>query len=223
MIRVKVQVDKASAALVASGIGRQARFAAAVALTRAAQSIAKAAPDEAERQLGGLTTRYTRSGLYIDRATRDALVATVGYKRKQAGYMVYQVEGGRRAPKRLAQRLPAEIKLDPFGNVPAGTIKRLVAQARGGRRVDKRRRERLGLPDSPSLFYGVPRGRRAMPAGLWLRDRQRHQLRPLIVFPQRSVSYRPRFEFYDWGRRRAIAEMPGLLADALRQAAASAR
>lgn len=246
-VRIRVALDRAALALVAQGIGKQARYAAAVALTRTAKDIAAAAPDQAERELGGLTTRFTRQGLYTEPARRDQLVATVGYKRLQAAYMAYQVRGGDRAPRRQAQRLPAEVRLDAFGNIPRGTIAALIDRARLGRRARsleelaqqwaaqarserpgaRRALKRRGIGPADEIFYGVPRGRRSLPAGLYQRTAganwRGRKLRPLIVFPKRSVHYRPRFGWEAWGRARAVRVLPGYLAEAMRQAAATAR
>ncbi len=226
-MRIRVTFDRAQIAAVAGGIAKQVKFAAVTAATRTARQLALETPDEAERQLRGPTTRYTRGGVFSARATVSEPIATVGYKDRQAAYMAYQVSGGRRVPRRVALRLPGRaLALDREGNVPSGTIARLrrAAAAKRGR-ISKRTRERLGLAPEARVFYGVPRGMPNLPAALWLRlgPRGRDGIEPLVVFPRRSAGYRPLFDFTGWGDRRARALLPDQFARALREAIATAR
>lgn len=226
-MRIRVSFDRAQVASVAGGIAKQVKFAAVTAATRTARQIALETPDEAERELGGPTTRYTRGGVLWQRATVAEPVATVGYKDRQAAYMAYVVHGGRRLPRRIALRLPGHaLALTREGNIPSGTIARLrrAAETRRGR-ISKRTRERLGIAPEARVFYGVPRGMPHLPAGLWLRQgtRGRDSITPLVVFPRRSAIYRPMFNLFAWGQRRAAVLMPDQFARALREAIATAR
>lgn len=112
----------------------QFRFAAAKALTDVVGMVRSAMPSELESALDK-PTQFTKSGFFIQPARKDNLQATVGVKDRQAEYLQYQVDGGERAPRRTALRLPSVVELDAAGNLPAGTIKRLVERAQAGRRA----------------------------------------------------------------------------------------
>jgi hypothetical protein len=142
-------------------------------------------------------TPFTRGGFFLVPARKDKLSATVGIKDKQAEYMVYQVEGGTRAPKNVALRLPAAVQLNDYGNLPAGVIKQLIARAQAGKHATKRQSKRFGISQELDLFYGDPGDGR--PAGIYKRvviSATRHQLIPIVVFPRKRASYSKRYDFF---------------------------
>jgi hypothetical protein len=178
-------------------LDRQYQFAVAKALTDVARSAAKAMPTEVQHDLED-PTPFTLRGFFSTRAEKAKPVAEVGVKDLQAKYLRYQIEGGQRRPTKKALRLPATVQLDSFGNLPKGTIRRLVAAAKSGRRVGGKRAQKLGVAESSEIFYGKPRGGAQRPPGLYVRRKQegRQVLVPLVVFPARSATYRQRFDFY---------------------------
>jgi hypothetical protein len=174
---------------------RQYEFAVAVALTETVKAVQAAMPAELEKALDN-PTRFTKSGFFVVPASKDRLTATVGAKDKQAQYLRWQVEGGTRSPTRKALRLPSNVKLDQYGNVPAGLIRQLVVRAQASKRATKTQSRRFGVSQELDLFYGEPGDGR--PAGIYKRvvvSAMRHQLVPIIVFPQQPARYDARFDF----------------------------
>lgn len=178
----------------------QFRFAAASALTNTLRLAKDAMAPAADSALDRPTT-FTKGGFFLQPARKDKLEASVGVKDRQATYLGYQVEGGERAPNRVALRLPAEVELDGAGNLPAGTIKRLVQRAQAGKRATKAQGKRFGVSTQVDLFYGEPGDGR--PAGIYKRVPVggKTRLVPIVVFPKRSASYTKRFDFYGIANR----------------------
>lgn len=124
--------------------GKQAQFAAAVALTRSAQS-AKAALQREMPKVFDRPTRYTLNAVYVERATKATMTAKVWLKDNYGThkhYLMPQVYGGNRDLKRFEgllvrngfmypnqRAVPAkDMKLDAYGNVSRGLIVLLLAQ-----------------------------------------------------------------------------------------------
>lgn len=202
---------------------RQLPFAAAKALTDTAKLVQAAMPAAEEQDLDR-PTQFTKQAFYMQPARKDNLQAVVGVKDAQARYLGYQIEGGERQPRKVL-KLPEGVALDQFGNVPRGAVKRLVALARSQRKMGSKTAARLGGKAGSTVFYGVPKGSRARPAGLYLRiERSRGRvLMPLVLFPQRGAHYDPRFKFGDAAVRVVDREFPARLDAAWRQAVATAR
>lgn len=178
----------------------QVPFAVAKTLTDVAKAVADEMPKAVEQDLDK-PTPFTRQGFYMQGARKDHLQAVVGVKDRQATYLRYQIEGGERQPQRKALRLPAQVQLDAFGNMPKGLVRQLIARAKAGRRATKAQASRFGVSQHLDLFYGEPGDGR--PAGIYKRvviGPTQHQLVPVIVFPSRSAHYEPRFDF----ERRAL-------------------
>lgn len=203
-------------------MGKQSQFALASALTQQARAIADGLPGQMASQLDR-PTAFTQRGVFTVRAQKNELRAVVGIKDAQAAYLHWQVEGGVRAPARRALKLPGDVRLDGSGNIPRTLIKQLIARAQSGRRATKRQQERFGVSRAVDIFYGEPGDGR--PAGIYKRvgegDAQR--LVPVVVFPQQSATYRPRFDFWGYCHGRASTEMGGRLVDSLDRAMATAR
>jgi len=201
----------------------QYRFAGAMALTKTVGVVKAAMPDEIARALDR-PTQFTKGGFFSTPARKDRLTATVGVKDTQAGYLQYQVDGGERAPKGVALRLPSVIQLDAAGNIPAGTIKKLVARALAGKRATKAQGRRFGVSTELDLFYGEPGEGR--PAGLYKRvpvGDGVSRLVPMIVFPRQTAKYERRFDFYGVCDRIVERDFPSQLDQAVQVALATAR
>ena len=228
MIKVEIQgLDKTRAHL--AGMQKQVRFAAAVALTKTAQDIREAMPAVMERELDR-PTAFTKRGMFVKSARRNDLTAVVGFMDRQAKYLGLQITGGTRAPGPMGIKLPGNIELNSFGNIPRGTIDKLKALAQDGtlakglaRRlgVGNRRKGAAPIP----LFLGKPQGRgwEKAPMGIWRRvPGAPGKLIPVVVFEDTAAKYRPRFRFHQAAAavvsRQWSRNFDRALADAMRTA-----
>lgn len=203
----------------------QLQFAAARALTQTAADVRAEVPAELERVLDR-PTPFTKNGLFIQAARKGELIARVGFKDRQAAYMAFQIAGGTRRPNRKALKLPATIRLDEHGNIPRAAIAKLIAAAQAGKRLGKATRRKVGISKSADIFYGTPENNDGRPAGIYQRivtAAGGHRLIPLVVFPQQSAKYRPRFDFAGLARRVFERKFQANFAAAFRAAVASAR
>ena len=202
MLSVKSNIDQVLS--FTDRLNRNFAFAVAAALTDSVKAAQAAMPAELEQDLDE-PTPFTKAGFYVTPARKDNLVAEIGAKRAQDEYLRYQAEGGVRSPKRRALRLPTAVELNQYGNLPAGTIKQLVARAQAGKRATKGQAKRYGVSRKVELFYGDPKDER--PAGIYKRvpiGGGATRLVPLVVFPQQGARYRPRFDFDGAARREVL-------------------
>lgn len=190
-----------------AAMGKQARFAAAVALTRTAKDVQAAVPAELDRALDR-PTEFTKRGTYVVAARRDRLQAEVGFRQIQARYMRLQIEGGTYNPKEGGIKLPGNIQLNAFGNIPRGLVGKLKAAAKDGslgtavaKRLNVAGNRRKGAAPI-QLFYGQPTGKgwENAPVGIWRRippatPGGKGKLVPVVVFDQKPARYRARFNF----------------------------
>lgn len=98
---------------------------------------------------------FTAKAYKVIKADKRRLVAYIKTKQVQEGYLQWAVYGGRRAPNKTANVVPVEHRLNPYGNMPRGSIKKM-------------------LEDKQRYFSGVPRG--YSEAGIWKRVAPRHCL-----------------------------------------------
>lgn len=221
MITVKVDAARLERRLQAIA-GDQVPFATALALTNTARDCSKALTEELPKHLDN-PTPFTLKAFTIERAEKATLRARVFAKDAQGRYLKWQIDGGDRAPSRKLQRLPAEITLNAYGNLPAGEIKRLVALAKAGKRVSKARGAKVGVSSKVDLFYGDPGGGRAV--GIYKRIVKGDQefLVPLVIMPQGPVKYRPRFPAEQIVRGTAARVFPERFREAMRRAVSTAK
>lgn len=204
MIKVKIEgLDKVTAMV--AGMQKQVRFAAAVALTRKANAVKDAMPAVLERDLDR-PTEFTKRGLFVQRATAQTLTAVVGFKDVQAKYLEKQIAGGTYQPGSAGIKLPGNIELNAFGNIPRGVIAKLKAAAQNGslssaiaKRIGASGNRRKGAAPL-QLFLGKPRGRgwEKAPMGIWRRvpgTGGSGKLIPVIVFEDTPARFRPRLKF----------------------------
>lgn len=179
---------------------KQVNYASAVALTKTAVKLRAALPAALDKQLDRPTS-FTKRGTYLARAERTKLVAEVGFKEIQSKYLRLQVDGGTETPGDAGIKLPGNIKLNSFGNVPRGLIKQLKEAADNGtlapaiaRRINVKGGRRKGAAPV-QLFYGVPAGKgwEGAPMGIWRRipgvAGSPGKLIPVIVFSDKPVKY----------------------------------
>lgn len=187
-----------------AGLSRQVDFAASKALNATARQVQRAMPAGLQQQLDRPTPFTTgnpdgsRASTYLKPARKDRLEVDVIFKDVQAAYLRFQVEGGTRAPKGKALRLPSAIGLDGYGNIPRGAIAKLLAVARRESKLTKRTSQRIKVGRGTTLFYGDPAdvGNHRFPPGIYKEviNGTRRQLIPLVVFPARSATYRKRLD-----------------------------
>ena len=235
MVTIKVETNISSVKAALSGMHKQVRFATAVALTRTAQDLQRAVPPALERALDN-PTEFTKRGTYLLAARKDKLQAEVGFKRTQAKYMALQIAGGVRSATQAGIKLPGNIQLNAFGNIPRGTIARLKAAAKTGRlsstvakRLNVEANRRKGAAPI-QLFYGQPVGKgwENAPIGIWRRippavPGGKGKLVPVIVFEDTPARYRPRFDFARLARTTVADKFQGHLRASLQKALATAR
>lgn len=214
---------------------KQVNFAAAVALTRTAQDVQRAIPAALEKALDN-PTEFTKRGTYIRPARRDRLESEVGFRPVQARYMALQIEGGTVQPNAAGIKLPGNIQLNAFGNIPRGTIARLKAAAKDGslgpaiaKRLNVQGNRRKGAAPI-QLFYGQPAGRGwdNAPVGIWRRippatPGGKGKLVPVVLFDQKPARYRARFEFKALAQATVDARFAAHFQAEFRKAIATAR
>lgn len=212
------------------GKARQVAFAASKALNATAKKIADAMPDEIERALDK-PTPFTKRGVRVLKyANKANLSATVGFMDAQAKYMRLQIEGGTRVAGPHGIKLPGNITLNAFGNIPRGLTAQLKAAAESGQ-LPKAIGRKLGVGNRRKgaapiqLFYGQPVGKtwRNAPVGIWRRiPGIPGKLIPVIVFSTKAAHYTPRFDFHRAASavvaREWQAQFNAALADAMRTA-----
>lgn len=231
-IKVDVKGMDAVAAMLA-GKGKQVAFAASRALNATAKKVVEAMPAEIDKSIDR-PTPFTRRGVRVTKyANKAALEAVVGFAPIQAKYMEFQVAGGERRPGPKGIKLPGNIVLNSYGNIPRGVIAQLKSVADGTGAKGSAIAKRLGVAGNRrkgaapvQLFYGIPRGKgwEKAPLGIWRRiPGDPGKLVPVVVFPQKPARYRARFDMPGKARRIVEREWPGQFAAALDNAKATAR
>ena len=231
-MRISVQhnIDTVMANL--TGQQRQVAYATAVALTRTAVAIKEALPAELERVFDR-PTPFTKRGIYLRAARRDSLTAEVGFMTRQASYLRLQVTGGTRQPTARGIRLPGNIELNAFGNIPRGLTDKLKAAAKDGtlgnavmRRLGVAAKDRRKGAAPISLFYGKPAGSRwdKAPVGIYRRvPGKPGKLIPVILFEDTPAKYQKRLDLDRFAKPIVGREFQAQFDRALRDALATAR
>ena len=230
LIKIDHNIDVVMAKL--SGQQRQVSYAAAVALTRTAAAIKAAMPAELDRVFDRPTS-FTKRGIYLRAARRDSLTAEVGFMTRQASYLRIQAEGGTRQPTARGIRLPGNIELNAFGNIPRGLTDKLKAAAKDGtlgnavmRRLGVAAKDRRKGAAPISLFYGKPAGSRwdKAPIGIYRRvPGKPGKLIPVIVFEDTPARYTKRLDLERFANPIVDREFQSQFDRALRDALATAR
>jgi len=174
----------------------QLPFATAKALTDVARYDVKPAVERQIDRVFDAPVEFTRRGVAYRPAYKGTQVSTVLIKDIQAGYLEIEEYGGVRTPRKRALVIPAAQKVNSAGNLPRGTVQRLLARK--------------------DTFSGRVHGQ----GGIWQRTRK--GLKLLIAWEDRAT-YRPRFGFYDTCRAAAQLHFPRRFEAAFGQALATAR
>ncbi len=213
----------------------QVAFATAVALTRTAVKVKAAIPAGLDKQLDR-PTPFTKNGTYLVRAEKNKLVAEVGFKDLQSKYLRLQQDGGTQEAGEAGIRLPGNIQLNAFGNIPRGLIKKLKDAAENGslapaivKRLGGSTGKRKKGAKAVQLFYGVPQGKgwENAPAGIWRRVEGTNggpgKLIPIVVFEDTPAKFKKRLDLGAIARPVVDEHFEREFVAALQQAMATAR
>ena len=174
----------------------QLPFATAKALTDVARYDVKPAIERQIEMVFDRPTPFTRRGVGYRPAYKNAPVARVFIKDVQAGYLTWQETGGVRTPKRRAIVVPVRQRVNQYGNLPRGSVQRLLARK--------------------DTFSGRVNGQ----GGIWQRTRK-GGLKLLVAYEDRA-EYRPIFNFHKVAREAAELHFPRRFGAALARAIATA-
>jgi hypothetical protein len=229
---------------------KQARFAAAVALTRTARDVKDAELKEIDRVFDR-PTPYTRRSLFMSPATKAKLEAQVWLKDDRAGsgtpatrYLLPHIEGGSRGTKgfeRALQRqglmppgyfaVPASgVKLDAFGNVSKGTINRILSQLRVQTtagyesRATGSARSKRTIRNQGVEYFAITKPTGRLKPGIYGRYRFAHgsAVKPMFIYVA-GVRYSPRFRFFEVADQVVATSFPRHFEVAFAQALETAR
>lgn len=227
---------------------KAANFARVVALTRTARATAGSATsggsvnrgflsEEASRVFDRPTPR-TLGGFYFRPATPDKSAFLVGVKDMGVGsnipaakFLAAQILGGARRKKRSEVALTSlmgnrgywvpgpGLTLDAYGNVPGGTIRRIlsdlkVAETTSGFAANRTARSTKRNRNYRKERYFVPKPGSKLAPGVWVR--RGRDIAPALFFIT-EAHYDRRFDFFGRGMAFATARFPIELAQALRE------
>lgn len=202
MLSIKVELKGAEKFLNSvSDLGKQVRYAAAVALTRTARQVSIAGQEEVAKVFDK-PTPFIRRAIGFTSATKQTLAARVFVKDRQQRYLLPHITGGGRPLKPFEQRLgqPAKsvgfwvpgpgVRLNTYGNIPLATIKQIAAQLQGAKSARGKFRE---------VFVGVPKNQPQRPFAVWAKTKS-GGLVPLLIRID-NPNYTKRFDFQGIARR----------------------
>lgn len=197
---IRVQVNSSGTERMLNDLQRRKiPTATAIALTRTAKELQRILEREVD-QVFDRPVAFTKRAFAIKPATRSNLEAVVFAKKRQAEYLLPQITGGRRTPKRFEQRFGSETnspnsywvagaatRLTVSGNISLATVKRIATK------LKKERRD---------IFFGQPSP--SLPFGLWERTGKRAGagLKPILIQIQ-APTYRKRLDLQAIANRHA--------------------
>lgn len=210
---------------------KQAAFAASVAINRTAKDVQAGLRQESEAVFDR-PSPFTLNAWAVKPSTKANLTAVVYARPAQAKYLALQVAGGTRQPGAHGIKLPGNIQLNAFGNIPRGLTDRLKAAAQTGA-LGPALARRLGASGNRrkkaapvQLFYGQPVGKgwEDAPVGIWRRiPGKPGKLVPLIVFEDTPAEYRKRLDIERVATRIVQQRFAAHFSRAWREAMATAR
>lgn len=192
-------------------LGRQARFAASVALNATAFEVNKRVKADMQRVFQGGASPYALRAFRVDRATKATLTSTVGLRTDApAGGTPYakalrhlftsgqrdwkKLEGLLRGRGLLPQGLMAvpgrACPLDARGNIRRGALREMLGglgSGRGGLRVYRNAGASKGVK-AVGYFAAVPGNKTGLAPGIYKRVEQggRSGLQPMVMFVRRG-------------------------------------
>jgi len=238
MIHVKVDDSATRRMLIAAS--KQARYAAAVALTRTAGVVKDDLARKMREVLPGASP-YSLKSQYIRPAKPQNLTAVVGIKDIKPGRGVAPATlvrehftGGLRGHKPMEVAMAAMgalpngwhvvpgpgIKLDRYGNPSKAAVAEILGALRRRVNVVGRRGKTTVTKGYFVVTQGAPRAAHLAP-GIWRRVNNR-AITPMFLFVDRAA-YRKRIDLPALARKAAREDFPRLFDAAYRQALATAR
>ncbi|WP_162243593.1 hypothetical protein [Rhizobium sp. Leaf386] len=181
---------------------KQIPFALASALTETARWDVKPAIERQIEIAFENPVAFTKTGVAYRWASKSLLVSSVLIKDIQKRYLLIEETGGVRVPEKRAIVMPVGQKVNAFGNLPKGTVKRLLAQK--------------------DVFSGRVNG----VGGIWKRTFNRKTKErglQLLIAWEDKATYKPRFGFYDTAKASAELHFPRRFEEAFDRAIATAR
>lgn len=234
-------------------LGKQSRFATAVAMTGTAQDVRAAEQQEMQRVFDR-PTRYTLNSLYVQTATKTRLEARVWVKdsERPTHYLLPEIEGGGRAQKRfedlLRQRgflasgertVPgAGAKIDAFGNMARSQIVQILSQLQAfnlaGASQNATNSTRSKAKRASVAYFYARKGETRQGRGSWKSGIKVQHLPTGIYAKTPSgivpvlifvthAAYRQRLRFYDVANKAIVQRFPQRFHDAYAKALATAK
>lgn len=179
----------------------QVPYATSVAINDVLKDIKRNSEKRLKRQLDR-PTPFTMKAFRIKYANKRTLTGMVYAAHIQEKYLQWAEEGGSRKPKGRAIPVPVRQRLNKYGNVPKGALKRALAK--------------------PNVFSGAPKGRPGA-AGIYQRVGKNNSKLKLLASYETVARYKPRLGFKTGAMRTAEARLPAALYRALVKAMANAR
>ncbi|MBD8894029.1 hypothetical protein [Roseibium litorale] len=180
----------------------QVPFAIALTLTETVKDVERNSLKSMMRRLDQ-PTPFTQQGLAIKAASKRNLEASVFYKDRQASYLEKQETGGTRYPNKRAIPVPVNQRLNRFGNMPRGTLKKLLSR--------------------PDVFQDEING----VAGIWQRPKKvkrgKSKALKLLVAWEPKANYHERLRFQDGARKTTAARIATNFERSMSRALRSAR
>ena len=177
---------------VTKGLSRTQRKQIPYAASRAISDLLfplakKELPKEMDDTFQGGATGFTKRAFRYSKSNKKNLSAIVFAGTKQDEYLKYMVEGGIRFPKKRTLLVSTKnSKLNKFGNIPKGTLNKM-------------------LEDKKKFFKGVPKGQPWLGEGIFERyGRKRYDKKRKRVIQGRirkvasyvgRAQYQPKFPF----------------------------
>jgi len=174
---------------------KQLPYAVLLTINDTIMDVKKNREKDLERKLDR-PTPFTKRGFYVRRATKRRWEAETGLKRVQAEYLKLNITGGSRKPKRRAIVVPKGTRLNKYGNMPKGSLRRILGRS--------------------NTFSGKVAGI----GGVWQRTRKGVKL--LARYEDRA-SYRPRYALQEPAEKTARGVLPKHLQRNLKKAWAARR
>lgn len=211
---------------------KQARYAAAVSLTRTAKVVEKRLQTDMASTFDNPAPWIARQGTFVERADKQTLTARVGIKDRQALYVKEQfLAGGARGPKPFEKALsgmgvlpagyraiPGQgLKLDSRGIPNRAQLSEIFGSLASRMQVAKGRGKRMRMVG----YFVVPVGSQShLHPGVWWRSGR--AIKPMLVFV-RNAGYRKAFDLLQAAREVVNRDFERLFAEAFDNAMRTAR
>ncbi|MBO9467050.1 hypothetical protein J7443_17535 [Tropicibacter sp. R15_0] len=175
---------------------KQIPFAMSVAINDVLRDVKRNWEKQLRRKLD-TPTAFTMRAFRIKRATKRNLRGMVFAMSIQSDYLRWQEDGGTRQPKGRAILVPVRQRVNKYGNMPRGAVRRALA--------------------SPKVFSGKPKGQNA--PGVYRRagTKKKPKLKLMISYEDRA-KYTPRLALIAGAVKTTTARLPNALYRAMKRA-----